>query len=190
MTHKNEIGSSTPALPFPRSYCVVPGLLLAGCYPGDLDPTEAQAKLEGLVQCNVGLVINLTEVGETNWNGVQFVDYCPMLNGLAQKVGRSISCERLSIRDNDVPASEQMRLILDRIDEPNAAKQVVYVHCWGGKGRTAMVVGCYLARHGIAVGEGALVRLNELVKASAFNFGYVPQTKAQCEFVRNWKQAQ
>jgi len=34
-----------PALPFPRTYWVIPGRFLAGFYPGDLDPSRQKAKL-------------------------------------------------------------------------------------------------------------------------------------------------
>jgi len=186
-TRKNHVSFKTTELPFPRAYCVSPGQLIAGCYPGDLEPAEARIKLEGLVRCQVGLVINLTEAEERNWDGKPFVDYRPMLNDIAQTAGHNIRCERLSIRDNDVPTASHMQIILDRIDRANADEQVVYVHCWGGKGRTGMVVGCYLARHRIAVGDEALVLLNKLAKASPYDFGPVPQTEAQREFVRNWR---
>ena len=62
--------------------------------------------------------------------------------------------------------------------------------CWGGKGRTGTVIGCYLARHGLAVGEAALIRLNEITKAALFDFGTVPQTITQGTFVRNWRRDQ
>lgn len=44
------------------------------------------------------------------------------------------------------PTVDQMRAILDAIDR--AAGSIVYVHCWGGHGRTGTVAGCYLVRHG------------------------------------------
>ena len=54
-----------------------------------------------------------------------------------------------------------MRAILDRIDAELADGQVVYVHCWGGHGRTGTVVGCWLVRRG-AVPKAALARIAEL----------------------------
>jgi len=180
----------SPALPFARSYWAASGRLLAGCYPGDLDPEEARCKLQGLIDCGVGRIISLMEANEVGIGGKPFVDYRPSLEALAREAGRVIQFERLPIRDMGVPAVAQMQRILDTIDGANAAGQVAYVHCWGGKGRTGTVVGCYLARHGLAVGEAALKRLNELTKAARYNFGPVPQTPRQCAFVRNWRQDQ
>lgn len=184
MTKKNY------PIPFPRSYWAAPNRLLAGCYPGDPDPAEARQKLNSLVVCGVGLVINLMHMDEVNHDGKPFVEYGPVLEEIARKSGRSVRCERLPIRDNDVPSVTHMRKILDMIDQSNAAGEVVYVHCWGGKGRTGTVVGCYLARHGLAVGDAALRRLKELAMASPYDFGPVPQTTAQCDFVRKWMTGQ
>jgi len=182
--------NQSPALPFACAYWAASGRLLAGCYPGDLDPEEARRKLQGLIDCGVGRIINLMEVNEVNWNGKPFADYRPPLEVLARRAGRVIQFERLPIRDVDVPTVAQMQRILDTIDDANAAGQAVYVHCLGGKGRTGTVVGCYLARHGLAVGDAALDRLNELTEAAPYDFGSVPQTSAQCDFVRNWRQGQ
>ena len=180
---------STIALPFARSYWAAPNRLLAGCYPGDSDPAQARNKLEALIRHKVGLVVNLMHTDEVNWKGEPFVDYCPVLAETAHQHHWSIRCERLPIRDNDVPTVTHMRRILDTIDESRVG-EVAYVHCWGGKGRTGTVVGCYLARHGMAVGDAALRRLKELAKASAYDFGPIPQTSAQCDFVRKWVQGQ
>lgn len=180
---KNNPGDT----PFTRSYWAAPGKLLAGEYPGDLNTAKAREKLAGLVQCGVRLVINLVEPGEKNRSGQPFVDYRPMLDDIAQRAGRSVRCERLSIRDNDVPTVDHMRKILDAIDAANAAGQIVFVHCWGGKGRTGTVVGCWLARHGLATGDAAVKRVKELTLASPYDFGPVPQTSAQCDLVRKWK---
>ena len=50
--------------PFDRSYWVVPGKLLAGCYPGDKNREIAKKKLQGLIDCGIRLVVNLMEESE------------------------------------------------------------------------------------------------------------------------------
>ena len=58
--------------------------------------------------------------------------------------------ERHSIVDMDVPRSQQQTAgILDAIDKALEDGKNVYVHCWGGIGRTGTVVGCWLVRHGM-----------------------------------------
>ena len=41
------------------------------------------------------------------------------------------------------------------VDDALGEGRTVYVHCWGGIGRTGTVVGCWLVRHGLT-GRGAL----------------------------------
>ena len=46
-----------------------------------------------------------------------------------------------------------MSRILDDVDAALADGRTVYVHCWGGIGRTGTVVGCWLMRHGLDEGD-------------------------------------
>ena len=46
-----------------------------------------------------------------------------------------------------------MTRILDDVDAALADGGAVYVHCWGGIGRTGTVVGCWLVRHGLDDGD-------------------------------------
>lgn len=56
-----------------------------------------------------------------------------------------------------------MEIILDAIDaEIDGRNSPTFVHCSDGHGRTGTVIGCYLARHGIAVGKDAIARIGEL----------------------------
>lgn len=187
---KNSKTRPQDALPFERSYWALPGKVLAGCYPGDAVPDVAEIKLAGLVNSGVAAVLNLMELNEVNWQGKPFADYVPTLQKIARRLGRSVRCERLPISDMGVPAIAQMSRILDLIDDANARGETAYVHCWGGKGRTGTVIGCLLARHGLATGEAALTALNDLVGHKAGLFGRIPQTTAQCDFVRNWEKGQ
>ncbi|HUF27474.1 MAG TPA: ADP-ribosylglycohydrolase family protein [Gemmatimonadaceae bacterium] len=77
--------------------------------------------------------------------------------------------------------------MLDAIDAAHRAGHGVYVHCWGGIGRTGTVVGCHLVRWGLG-GDDALAALDELwttVDKKTW-FPRSPQTDAQCAFVRQW----
>ena len=50
--------------------------------------------------------------------------------------------------------------ILDAIDAALRDGKTVYVHCWGGVGRTGTVIGCWLVRHG-KTGDEALSQIAE-----------------------------
>ena len=83
-----------------------------------------------------------------------------------------------------------MRDILDEIDHALAKNSPVYVHCLGGKGRTGTVVGCYLARHGIAVGRAALAKIRELRRNHPDAHVISPETEEQRQFVIRWKKGE
>ena len=81
-----------------------------------------------------------------------------------------------------------MTAILNTIDEAIQNGKGVYVHCWGGVGRTGIVVGCYLVRHGLAP-QQALERLQTLFKTRPQNYYTTsPETSEQFEFVRSWRE--
>ena len=53
-----------PPVPLPGSYWVVDDLLLAGAYPGAIDPDETRRNLRAYIEAGVRLFIDLTEEGE------------------------------------------------------------------------------------------------------------------------------
>ena len=80
-----------------------------------------------------------------------------------------------------------MATILDAIDDALDSGDTVYVHCWGGIGRTGTVVGCWLVRHG-CTGEEALAQVAEwwmgMAKASPYRSS--PETYEQRQYVLGW----
>jgi protein tyrosine/serine phosphatase len=174
------------SLPFPRSYWVVPGEFLAGYYPGSRDLLTAQAKLKNLLEHGIRHIINLIEREEDNFQGEKFVPYEDQLQTMAEEMDILIELVHMPIRDMKIPPLEVMVSILDEIDQAIEHNPAVYLHCWGGRGRTGTVVGCYLARHGMAVGEAALDLLGELRQNDPISHLSSPETKMQAEFVRKW----
>lgn len=165
-------------VPFPRSYWVQEGQLLAGCYPGDNDPAIARKKIIGLSKVGVNLIINLMQADET-CRGVPFVPY----QEFARKCG--MICRRYPIRDNDIPTKGEMIAILCEIRLWVASGRVVYVHCWGGHGRTGTVVGCWLAENGHR-GQSALDRIECLRRNEPTRLSESPSTIQQRQFVVAW----
>lgn len=174
-------------IPFDRSYWVTPGQLLAGFFPGSKDPAQEHANMEGLINAGIRHVINLMEEGELDHHGQPFRPYQERLKDLAAIKGIDVTWERIPIRDVSVPARHVMVIILDRIDQALVQQRPVYIHCWGGKGRTGTVVGCYLARHSIAEGETALKAIQKMRRNDPKAHEPSPETREQCEFVLRWK---
>jgi len=61
-----------------RSYWVVPGKLLAGCYPDGQIPESAQAKAKGLLAVGVTDIVNMMEATEYNQDGQGGRIICPI----------------------------------------------------------------------------------------------------------------
>jgi protein-tyrosine phosphatase len=168
-------------LPIANSYWIVPGKLLAGEYPGAASETEAREKLRHFLAAGVTFFLDLTESRE-------LAPYAHLLSDPLLHGGKRLTHCRRPIRDVDVPrCKEEMATILTAIDSALADGECVYIHCWGGVGRTGTVVGCYLVRQGMS-GEQALrelaARWQNVPKAKRKPLS--PETTAQQNFVRQW----
>ena len=168
--------------PIPNSYWVEPARFAAGEYPGGPTPALAEQKLCTILAAGVDHFIDLTEADEG------LAPYAAILARLSDELGVSASHNRFPIRDVSVPeASSDMVRILDAIDTALSAGRTVYLHCWGGVGRTGTTVGCWLVRHG-RTGEGALAHLAELWAgvAKAYRTPRSPETREQGNYIRGW----
>ena len=177
---------TTPPVPFPRSYWVIPGKLLAGFYPGSKDPKEATAKLTALINAGIRHVINLMEPDERDLTGHRFVPYDDVMESIAAKMRISVTFDQLPIKDLSVPTERHMTRILNQIDLCIKHGKPVYVHCLGGIGRTGTVVGCYLVRHGLATGKNVLDMIRDLRKDTEDSDRQSPETREQREMVVGW----
>ena len=75
--------------------------------------------------------------------------------------------------------------ILDTIDTALSDGRNIYLHCYGGKGRTGVVVGCYLTRHGMS-GSEALELIKKLRRNMNGDSGQSPETTLQKRMVLEW----
>ena len=169
------------ALPYPDSYWVIPGRFLAGEYPGAVLEDEARAKLNRLLTLGIDFFIDLTREAE-------LVPYEVLVLSEAQAQGRRVHYNRLPVTDFSIPTQAEMVKILDTIDTALAQGNKVYLHCWGGIGRTGTAVGCYLVRHGLD-GASALEKLAVLRRRIPFARPS-PETAEQAQFVLNWQVGQ
>ncbi len=175
------------SLPFAGSYWVEPGRLLAGVYPGGVSPEATLENLGRLVDCGIRRIISLIEDHEMEYLGKRFATYERELSRIALETGIELSRASFPIEDMGAPSPRLMCLILDEIDAAIAMGRPVYLHCWGGRGRTGTVVGCYLVRHGLTGGQ-ALDRIKILRRAGNVTDHHLsPETRVQREFVNTWK---
>ena len=168
--------------PLPNSYWVDPGRFAAGEYPGAKSPDEAAARLRTLLQAGIDHFIDLTEPRD----GLE--PYAAIAQEEARRLGVNIAHERHPIADLSVPRSpDEMTAILDAIDDAVGAGRTVYLHCWGGVGRTGTVVGCWLVRHR-RTGDEALRQLAEWWQGvqKVHRQPRSPETAEQFRYVREW----
>lgn len=169
-----------PQTPFESSYWVIPNQLLVGEIPIANNEIETKAKLDHLIDLNVSAVINLMEGDEKDHSGNLFFNYQPYLNE------HGVITHQFPIKDMDIPSPVQMMRILKQIDFYVKQRKVVYLHCWGGLGRTGTVVGCYLLSNGLANANNVLDTIIKLKSQSGLVDKESPQTTAQREFILDW----
>ena len=125
--------------PIPNSYWVRRGRLAAGEYPGSFERREAANKLSVLFESGIDHFIDLTHPAD----GLK--PYHQTAEQEARRLGKTVEWERHPIFDLSVPRNpEEMKKILDAIDDALNHGRTVYVHCWGG-GRTDRHCGWLLA---------------------------------------------
>ena len=174
--------TDSPRRPIPNSYWVVPGRFAAGEYPGHWNAAEAEAKLMRMLDACIDHFIDLTQSRDN------LRPYADTARQQADRNGLDVAYERHPIRDLGVPRTpEQMALTLDAIDNALDEGKTVYVHCWGGVGRTGTVVGCWLVRHG-QTGDAALRQVGEWFQKmqKARPHSRSPETSEQRAYVRDW----
>jgi hypothetical protein len=166
--------------PLPESYWVVASRFLAGEYPGRPDEEITRKRLDALIEEGFDLFIDLTQPEEV-------LPYVRTLREEAESYTTEISYQRFPIGDFGLPSVEQMNLILDLIDRGLQMGHKIYLHCWGGIGRTGTTVGCYLVRRGMT-GEEALAQLSAWWKdvPKSRDHPHSPETAEQRKFILGW----
>lgn len=160
-----------------HGYWVIPGRLLATEYPGAKDPEKTARKLGVLRDAGVTSFVDLTEAGEPTWGGDPMRPYDGDLYAGALY-------RRFPIPDTGVIDDDGYDAILAHIRSELDAGRVVVAHCWGGKGRTGTVVGCWLIEQDSLGYPEVLTRMQELREGSRKARHRVPDTDVQRDVLR------
>ncbi len=170
-------------LPYSESYWVVPGKLMAGEYPGKYDEALTRQRIISLLRSGVTVFIDLTKPGDS------IHPYHEILSEEAGQFDVEVIWQNYPIVDFSTPSASQMDEILDSIDVQLAGGKTVYVHCLAGIGRTGMVFGCYLVRHGFS-GQEALLQIKALRSDTPSWWHRSPESQEQVDFILNWEDQQ
>ena len=163
-------------VPYPDCYYVRDSLLVGPTF-ATLSNEVTISRLARLAHAGVGVIISLCSRGELFQIGEVTYDL-----DLYELFNHHI----FPVRDGGVPSKTMMRAVLDVIDNAIKGGENVFIHCAAGKGRSGTAIGCWLARHNIAVGYAALDRL----AAIRYNYGLFapsPENPKQCRFVMEWR---
>ena len=158
--------------PIKNSYKVT-DQIYAGEYPRDKNEAIGLAKLKQFEDFGITHFVDLTEEGE-------LAPYNNMLYPGALHL-------RFPIRDVSVPkrtvdVRSLVKLICNIVDNDPHAK--VYIHCWGGVGRTGLVVGCLIGEMYKLSYEKTMSKLEQLFSACPKSqYRVSPETQEQCDFI-------
>jgi hypothetical protein len=146
---------------------------LAGPYPGSIDPAETFRQMRAFARHGVTRFLDLTHPADA------LEPYDRWLEPGAARISQPI----VDLGTTTIP---HMARILDDLDAAVASGTSVYLHCWGGLGRTGTVVGCWLMRHGLDGGD-PIRRIAELRRGLPDARFASPQTAAQRAMVTGWR---
>lgn len=159
-----------------HAYWVEPGRLLAGEYPGDLHPDRAREKLALLMDHGVRTIVDLT-------CEPHLAPYDTELAELCRTRGLQVTRVAHPIPDMGVIEHSGYDAIMATIAAATA-RGAVYVHCWGGIGRTGTVVGCRLVDRGLD-GDAACAEIARLRAPTRKARTTAPQTPEQFAVIRD-----
>lgn len=146
--------------------------IYAGEYARDLE--NPQPKIDALVRFGITHFIDLTEEGE-------LIPYQQLLPARCTHL-------RFPIQDVSIPDDFQsVYELMQYIDKIHATPDTkIYIHCWGGVGRTGVIVGCYYVYHGEPYIK-ALTHLKESFKeCPKSNRRRTPETWSQERFIKDF----
>lgn len=146
-----------------------------GCeYPGSPSREGTEMKVRDALDFGITHFIDLTEEGE-----LEPYSYLLPQDG-------SVSHERFPVKDQKTPSSvEDVLRLMKRIREIVANPgNKIYLHCWGGVGRTGTISACWLAYSRGLDAESSLSLLREYWKSCRKSeWREIPENASQERFV-------
>ncbi len=163
-----------------HGYWIDHGRILAGEYPGARnDDDTARARLGLLVDAGIRTFVDLTTTAD------RMTPYEHVLTDIAGE--RELDLRRIPhpIPDMGTIPDEGYPAIVATIRSATE-RGGVYLHCWGGIGRTGTVAGCLLVDRGMT-GDHALEEVSRLRADTRKAHMCAPQSVEQADVVRRYR---
>jgi hypothetical protein len=169
------------------TYWVIPGLLMAGRWPGARAGQDTRHRIRQLLDSGIRTFVNLVPETESDaYNDLE--QYRALADELAAERNlelkhHSMPMVDMSLMDDPGVLSETLTLI----DKETGEGRGVYVHCRAGLGRTGVVVASWLKRtRPPAVRRSPIEFMNTLRYLGGINLRYgSPQSTSQFEFLQS-----
>ena len=108
----------------------------------------------------------------------------------SRKISSSVMGTDFSYEDFERLHGVLSDMRMEQFPDDVVSGRPVYVHCLGGLGRTGTIVGCYLARHGIAAGRNVIKMIRDLRRNTLTQHLNSPETNQQIDLVESWVEAE
>jgi len=169
--------------PIAESNWAIPDVLIAGAYPGSLSLEEAKKKTRALVECGVSLFLNLLDRGERN----RFNPYDEHIRNHSSDLQKPLPVYVwLPIQDQHVADDQNLLPVLLKLLQCLRQPQppLIYVHCWGGHGRTGTIISLLLGALYDLEADLALALCNAYHSQRVVRKSRSPQAAAQFDQVK------
>lgn len=146
-------------------------------YPGDYNEELAKEKIQHAIEFGITHFIDLTEEGEL-----------PPYSHLLPEDG-SVSYIHFPIKDAHAPqsAEEVDKLLIKMEDILSSPNHKIYLHCWGGVGRTGTISACWIARKSSLNYCIVMSRLQTAWKTCLKSYSQpIPDHWSQKEFIKTY----
>ena len=138
-------------------------------------------RVDALLDAGMRRFIDLTGANEGP------APYVPILDERAAARDLRVAHRRFAMPDFGVPSTALMRTTLDTIYDAIGAGDMLYLHCWGGIGRTGTVVGCLLREQGFSATAALdVIQRKWLAMEKRTRHPRSPETDAQVAFIERW----
>ena len=190
----------------PQANWLVPGRILCGRYPGSCPsrPVDAETQRDRLAAIRehastfVCLQSELVpqdaswpSEGIAGQSGNAIAPQTAKFQPYAADAGSDASFVYYGIPDRSVfPSVDALEAVVsDLRDRVLLRDERLYIHCWGGRGRTGLVAACLLGAlyDDLVEAEEALARVHRYYRLrEPEKGGKSPETAEQCDQVRDW----